>query len=101
MDPSSFAWELRIAQAEALLQAAERDKRGALQQEQQMERSVAAAAAGCDAERLALAKAEQARYGLAAELMTCAKDTKALRERSGKERANSTALSLWFCCFLF
>ena len=98
MDPSStFAWELRNAQAEALLHAAERDKQAAEQREAELARLVATEMAACDDQRLLLAKAEHGRYGLAAELMTCARDTEHLRERAAKERAKSTALS--FCLF--
>lgn len=91
LSSSSFTWELRVAQAEALLQAAERDKGAALDEEAALCSKVAAASCRADAERLALAKAEARRYGLAAELMTCAKTTDELRERAAAERAEATA----------
>jgi hypothetical protein len=91
MDATSFTWELRVAQAEALLQAAERDKNAALREEAELRAEVAAAARRADDERLALAQAEARRYGLAAELMTCAKSTEELRERAAAERSEATA----------
>jgi hypothetical protein len=91
MDPSAFTWELRIAQAEAMLRAAERDKAAALAEEARSRHEAEGAAAQADNQRLALAEAEARRYGLAAELMTCAKKTTELRERAAKERSEATA----------
>jgi hypothetical protein len=91
MDPSALAWQLRIAQAEAMLQAAEHEKASALAEEARFRREATAAAADADDSRLALAEAEALRYGLAAELMTCAKMTQELRERAAKGRAEATA----------
>lgn len=88
---SSFTWELRVAQAEALLQAAEREKATAEREEARLSAQVRDASRRADAERLALALAEARRYGLAAELMTCANTTEELRERAEAERSEATA----------
>jgi hypothetical protein len=88
---SSLAWELRVAQAEALLQAAERERAAAEREERALGAQVAAAARKAEAQRLALARAEARRYGLAADLMTCARTTEELRERAAAARGEATA----------
>ena len=81
----------RGGHTEALLQAAERERAAAESEARALEAAVSAAARRAESQRLALARAEARRYGLAADLMTCARTTEELRERAAAARGEATA----------